>query len=107
MGLLGNIDLQSIQNTDVQSLQDNFPKNPISYSSNPLRMSIFPINPIFNPDTSFLPPNPFQIPLSTACLVFFLFFHKCLPKTPQIFPSQAYYPLGPQCLLSLEEAPLI
>ena len=25
MGLLGNIDLQSIQNTDVQSIQDNFP----------------------------------------------------------------------------------
>ena len=102
-GLLGNIDLHFIHNTDLQSLSARtiFPKshtfNPSGhfslkapfYVSNPLRTSIFPINSNFNPDTSFYPKIPsghqfsIKAPLSTQLPLLFPTF----PSAPQIFPK--------------------
>ena len=161
MGLLGNIDLQSIQNTDLQSLQDNFPKgrifNPkalflskihseynfpskphfpfkciftytqkslkninshqeqkigmnmfslpnmslfikvntflLKCPSNPLRMSIFPLNPIFNPDTYFfIPKSLLRMSIFQKCTTFHpttLFGPNILFSTPN-FPKASF-----------------
>ena len=110
MELLGNIDLQSIQNTDLQSLLDNFPQSPIFIQmalillKTPFRTSVFPKSPTFNPKALFLSKIhsesrfSFKAPFSTLTFLYYPsnpFRTSIFPISSIFNPDTSFYPRIP------------
>ena len=77
MELLGNVNLQSIQNSDLQSLQDNFPSKPhflskwLEFYRKILSGHQFSLKAPFPPKSSFSIQNPFRISIFLQSLIFY------------------------------------